>query len=184
GRSEPQRGIPGGRDERAIPPQPARARERPAENRGGRGPDHAHQARRGAPLHRGSAGAAAHGARGTVRGRARDSPADGEADRDSQGDGVRAAQEGGRRHLMTGWLGRRALRTIHEFRARLARYHLQQRKVAKATLAVDPVVEAAVLRHAQEHSLPHTAVRRRVEQYVDEIVPQLNVLSYYKIGYN
>jgi len=27
-------------------------------------------------------------------------------------------------------------------------------------------------------------VRRRVEQYVDEIVPQLNVLSYYKIGYN
>src|SRR5207247_2576106 len=26
--------------------------------------------------------------------------------------------------------------------------------------------------------------RRQVEQYVDEIVPQLNVLSYYKIGYN
>ena len=85
---------------------------------------------------------------------------------------------------MTGWLGRRALRTIHEFRTRLARYHLQQRRAAKAALAADPVVEAAVLRHAQEHSLPHADVRRRVEQYVDEIVPQLNVLSYYKIGYN
>ena len=85
---------------------------------------------------------------------------------------------------MTGWLGRRALRTIHQFRTRLARYHLQQRRAAKAALAADPVVEAAVLRHAQEHSLPHADVRRRVEQYVDEIVPQLNVLSYYKIGYN
>ena len=85
---------------------------------------------------------------------------------------------------MTGWLGRRALRTIHEFRTRLARYHLQQRRTAKAALAADPVVESAVRHHAQEHSLTHAEVRRRVEQYVDEIVPQLNVLSYYKIGYN
>ena len=85
---------------------------------------------------------------------------------------------------MTGWLGRRALRTIHEFRTRLARYHLQHARAAKLALTADPVVETAVLRHAQEHSLTHAEVRRRVEQYVDEIVPQLNVLSYYKIGYN
>lgn len=85
---------------------------------------------------------------------------------------------------MTGWLGRRALRTIHEFRTRLARYHLQQRRTAKAALDADPIVEQAVLRHAREHSLTEADVRRRVEQYVDEIVPQLNVLSYYKIGYN
>jgi hypothetical protein len=49
---------------------------------------------------------------------------------------------------VTGWLGRRALRTLHEFRARLARYHLQQRRAAKAALAADPLVETAVLRHA------------------------------------
>jgi len=85
---------------------------------------------------------------------------------------------------VTGWLGRRALRTIHEFRTRLARYHLQHARAAKLALTADPVVETAVLRHAQEHSLTHAEVRRRVEQYVDEIVPQLNVLSYYKIGYN
>jgi glycerol-3-phosphate O-acyltransferase len=85
---------------------------------------------------------------------------------------------------VTGWLGRRALRTIHEFRTRLARYHLQHARAAKAALAADPLVETAVLRHAQEHSLTHADVRRRVEQYVDEIVPQLNILSYYKIGYN
>jgi len=85
---------------------------------------------------------------------------------------------------VTGWLGRRALRTLHEFRTRLARYHLQQRRVAKATLAGDPVVHAAVLQHAREHHMTEADVRRRVERYVDEIVPQLNVLSYYKIGYN
>ncbi|MGH7547297.1 MAG: 1-acyl-sn-glycerol-3-phosphate acyltransferase, partial [Gemmatimonadales bacterium] len=85
---------------------------------------------------------------------------------------------------MTGWLGRRALRTLHEFRTRLARYHLQQRGLAKAALAADPVVRAAMIRHAREHGLTEAHVRRRVDRYIDEIVPQLNVLSYYKIGYN
>lgn len=85
---------------------------------------------------------------------------------------------------MTGWLGRRALRTIHEFRTRLARYHLQQRGLAKAALATDPAVQAAMIRHAREHGLTEADVRRRVDRYIDEIVPQLNVLSYYKIGYN
>jgi len=85
---------------------------------------------------------------------------------------------------VTGWLGRRALRTIHEFRTRLARYHLQQRGLAKAALATDPAVQAAMIRHAREHGLTEADVRRRVDRYIDEIVPQLNVLSYYKIGYN
>ena len=85
---------------------------------------------------------------------------------------------------MTGWLGRRALRTIHEFRARLARYHLQQRKITKAALAADPVVRSAAQRHAREHGLADAQVQARVARYIDEIVPQLNVLSYYKIGYN
>lgn len=85
---------------------------------------------------------------------------------------------------MTGWLGRRALRTIHQFRTRLARYHLQQRRLAKAALAVDPDVCAAIRRHAQEHGIAEAQVRRRVDAYVAEIVPQLSVLSYYKIGYN
>ncbi len=85
---------------------------------------------------------------------------------------------------MTGWLGRRALRTIHEFRIRLARYHLQQRGAAKATLARDPLVQAAIASHAREHGVPEAEVRRRAAGYVDEIVPQLNVLSYYRLGYN
>ena len=85
---------------------------------------------------------------------------------------------------MTGWLGRRALRAIHEFRTRLARYHLQQRRAAKIALAQDPIVQAAIAQHASEHGLSEADVRRRVDTYIDEIVPQLNVLSYYRIGYN
>ena len=85
---------------------------------------------------------------------------------------------------MTGWLGRRALRAIHEFRTRLARYHLQQRRAAKTALAEDPVVRGAIAQHAREHGVSEADVRRRVDSYINEIVPQLNVLSYYRIGYN
>ena len=85
---------------------------------------------------------------------------------------------------MTGWLGRRALRAIHEFRTRLARYHLQQRRAAKTALAEDGLVQEAIAQHAREHGVSETEARRRVDAYIDEILPQLNVLSYYRVGYN
>lgn len=85
---------------------------------------------------------------------------------------------------MSGWLSRRALRTIHEFRARLARYKLQERRIARAALADDPAITTAVRAHMAEHGLSETAVRRRVRTYLDEIIPHFNVLSYYKLGYN
>jgi len=34
------------------------------------------------------------------------------------------------------------------------------------------------------HTLPEAAVRRRVNAYLDEMIPHFNVLSYYKLGYN
>jgi glycerol-3-phosphate O-acyltransferase len=81
-------------------------------------------------------------------------------------------------------LRRAALRSLHDFRTHLARYQLQDRRLVKEALARDPMVAAAVGAHARSHALPEAAVRRRVAAYVDEIVPYLNVLSYYKIGYN
>ena len=81
-------------------------------------------------------------------------------------------------------LRRAARRALHDFRTRLARYHLQDRRLVKEALARDPVVEAAVAAHARMHALSEAAVRRRVAAYIDEIVPYLNVLSYYKVGYN
>ena len=85
---------------------------------------------------------------------------------------------------MRGWLRRRALRTVHEFRTRLARYQLQQRHHVRAALLEDPVVAAAIAAHGRATGLPEAEVRRRVEAYIAEIVPHFNVLSYYKIGYN
>ena len=85
---------------------------------------------------------------------------------------------------MTAWLDRAAVRTLHEFRARVARYQLQQPRLAKASLRADPAVAAAVHAHAAEHRLPEPLVWQRVETYLDEIVPHFNILSYYRVGYN
>ncbi len=85
---------------------------------------------------------------------------------------------------MSGWLRRWALRTLHEYRTRLSRYQLQQRRHAKTTLLADPVIVQAIADHAAVHHAAEPAVRRRARAYVDEIVPYFNVLSYYKLGYN
>jgi glycerol-3-phosphate O-acyltransferase len=81
-------------------------------------------------------------------------------------------------------LRRAARRALHQFRIRLARYHLQQRRLVKEAVLADPMVGAAVATHAQEHGVSEAHTWRRVERYVDEIVPHLNVLTYYKVGYN
>ena len=81
-------------------------------------------------------------------------------------------------------LRRAALRAVHDFQTRLARYKLQERRIVKDALADDPVIAAAIREHMAAHGLPEVAVRRRVSVYIDEIVPHFNVLSYYKLGYN
>ena len=81
-------------------------------------------------------------------------------------------------------LRRATLRVVHQFRTRLARYHLQQRRLAKVALLADPAVRAAVGAHARAHGTPEERVWHQVARYIDEIVPYLNVLSYYKVGYN
>ncbi|MGH7699283.1 MAG: 1-acyl-sn-glycerol-3-phosphate acyltransferase, partial [Gemmatimonadales bacterium] len=73
---------------------------------------------------------------------------------------------------------------LHRFHTRLARYKLQERRLAKDTLTRDETVIAAVRAHAAEHGMPEARVWRRVHRYIDEIVPHFNVLSYYKLGYN
>jgi glycerol-3-phosphate O-acyltransferase len=87
------------------------------------------------------------------------------------------------------WLARRRLRqaglhAVHEFRTRLGRYKLQERRLAKEALIRDPAVAAAVDAHAAAHGLEPAHVWRLVSAYVDEIVPHFNILSYYKLGYN
>ncbi len=85
---------------------------------------------------------------------------------------------------MTSWASRAAVRTLHAFRARISRYQLQQPRLVKRTLRADTAVAGAVRAYAAEHGLPEAAAWRRVETYLNEIVPHFSILSYYKIGYN
>jgi len=85
---------------------------------------------------------------------------------------------------VSGRVSRPALRAIHEFHARLTRYKLQERRLAREALADDPAITAAVQAHMAEHGMAEQAVRRQVRKYLDEIIPHFNVLSYYRVGYN
>lgn len=87
-------------------------------------------------------------------------------------------------YLARNRLRQAARASVLRFRTRLARYHLQQRRRVKETLLQDPVVTAAVREHARQQRRPEARVWRLVTRYIDEIVPYLNVLSYYKLGYN
>jgi glycerol-3-phosphate O-acyltransferase len=87
-------------------------------------------------------------------------------------------------YLIRNRLRRAGRRALHRFRTRLARYHLQQRRLVKESVLTDPAVRSAITVHAREHHIAEPRVWRRVGQYVDEIVPHLNVLTYYKVGYN
>jgi glycerol-3-phosphate O-acyltransferase len=62
------------------------------------------------------------------------------------------------------------------------RFKLAKKAEIKETLLADQVIAAAVKEHATEFSLDEAAVWRRVEAYIDEIVPFFNILTYYKIG--
>ncbi len=81
-------------------------------------------------------------------------------------------------------LRRSALQSVHRFRVRLERYKLVSRRVVRDELVQDPAIQEAIRLHAREHQTPEPEVRARVEQYIDEIVPFFNVLSYYRLGYN
>jgi glycerol-3-phosphate O-acyltransferase len=79
---------------------------------------------------------------------------------------------------------RSARKALLDFQARVARFKLVSRRAIHDDLILDPVVVAAMREHRSEHRLTELEVRVRVEQYIDEILPFFNVLSYYRLGYN
>jgi len=81
-------------------------------------------------------------------------------------------------------LRRSARRALLDFQARIARFKLVSRRAIRDELILDPVVVEAMREHRREHGITELEVRVRVEQYIDEILPFFNVLSYYRLGYN
>jgi glycerol-3-phosphate O-acyltransferase len=88
---------------------------------------------------------------------------------------------------MQNWLGRRQWRSVRsirrEFRARIDRFKRTGKGHVRATLLADPEVAAAVSRHARETGESEAEAWARVRTYVEEIVPDFNLLSYYRLGY-
>jgi glycerol-3-phosphate O-acyltransferase len=78
---------------------------------------------------------------------------------------------------------RASTRAVHRFRARVNRFKLTRKPYIRTTLLGDPAIAAAVSSHAAEHGMSEDAVWRRVDQYIDEIVPHFNILAYYRVGY-
>jgi len=88
---------------------------------------------------------------------------------------------------MTSWLSRRRWRSMRsirrEFRARIDRFKHRSRGHVRAALLADPEVAAAVARHVEEVGEDEAAAWARVRTYVEEIVPNFNLISYYRLGY-
>ena len=80
-------------------------------------------------------------------------------------------------------LSRTATRTLHRFGVRVNRYKLTRKAHIRGALLNDGQVAAAVRVHAREQGQPEVLVWRRVNQYIDEIVPYFNILAYYRLGY-
>lgn len=72
---------------------------------------------------------------------------------------------------------------IEKNRIRLDNYKFMHKVVVKHELLNDPAIHEAIIAHAKEKGLTIQEVEDHVEEYIDEIVPAFNLLSYYKIGY-
>src|SRR3954468_13479111 len=81
------------------------------------------------------------------------------------------------------WRFRRiALHAFHRSRGRIDRFKLTRKADIRQTLLADPAIGAAVREHARENGVDEATTWNRVGEYIDEIVPFFNILTYYKIG--
>jgi glycerol-3-phosphate O-acyltransferase len=77
---------------------------------------------------------------------------------------------------------RMALRALHRSRSRIDRFKLTKKPFIRETLLADEGIVVAVKEHAAENSASERETWNKVEEYIDEIVPFFNILTYYKIG--
>ena len=75
-----------------------------------------------------------------------------------------------------------AVRAVHRSGARIDRFKLTRKPFIRETLLADPIIADAVKEHAREQGISEERTWQRVEEYIDEIVPFFNILTYYKFG--
>ena len=90
------------------------------------------------------------------------------------------------RYFAVRWGRRRLLDSTKAFvrrhDIRLDRFKLTRRSFIKFELLADPVVAAAVAEEARAEEVPLAWVQAQVEEWLNEIIPSFNILSYYQLG--
>ena len=83
---------------------------------------------------------------------------------------------------------RRFMRSVTSFlrkhEVRFDQYKLTNKLIIKDQLLHDREVSNEILEEARKNDIPYEEARETAEQYIDEIVPTFNLLSYYKFGYS
>ena len=91
------------------------------------------------------------------------------------------------RSLVLGRLKDRLYRSVKDYleqnRTRLDKYKFMHKLVVKQELLNDREIHQMIIEHAREKGMKIRDVQNQVEEYIEEIVPFFNLLSYYKIGY-
>ncbi len=91
------------------------------------------------------------------------------------------------RALLLTWLRKKLYGSVREYLSsneiRLDRYKFMHKIAVKEELMNDPEIHEAIIVHSRENNLLIKEVQDRVAEYIEEIVPFFNLLSYYKIGY-
>jgi len=85
--------------------------------------------------------------------------------------------------LIRRWIRGSGRRALLQFRARVDRFKLVDRRTSRADLLADPEVRLAIERCAAEKGLKLAAVEAEARAYAAEIVPAFSVFSYYKVAY-
>ena len=80
-------------------------------------------------------------------------------------------------------LDRSVKRYISTHHIKLDKFKFMNKFIIKQELLSDTEIHEAMLEHARDHNVRIQDVEDRVEEYIEEIVPFFNLLSYYKIGW-
>jgi glycerol-3-phosphate O-acyltransferase len=91
------------------------------------------------------------------------------------------------RSQVWGWLRRRQERRVDSFlsshRIPTDPFRHTHRVVVKEMVLSDPSLVEAMAERAREEGKPFAEVQVQVRAWLDEIVPQFNLLAYYRVGY-
>ncbi|HEX9710902.1 MAG TPA: 1-acyl-sn-glycerol-3-phosphate acyltransferase [Candidatus Thermoplasmatota archaeon] len=86
-----------------------------------------------------------------------------------------------------GFLERRARQAVfslrRRFRARIDRFKRRRKAEVRESLLADPAIAEAVRAHAAASGEGEERAWGRVREYLDEILPSFNLLSYYHLGH-